>query len=339
MHVFVSEYLVGGACAGARVSASMRREGLAMLRAVAVDIARLPGTVVVTTLEPGLALPDPIQTIIVESAAEEAKWFARLIHDVDHVLVIAPETDGLLAERCRLVRASQAVSWNCTPEAIELCGDKLRLSHFLQALGIPTPRTHLVDFAQEPQLDAGPIVLKPLDGAGSCLTFLVRNRDEFRQAAAEYELAGQTDHCLWQPYLAGRALSMGFNISLEGRHVESLPIAEQRLSDDGRFQYRGGLIPAVLPDASREAIHELVVRVYRAIDGLAGYVGMDLVLTPEGEPILIEINPRLTTSYVGYRRVCPKLLPCDWLPHRFETSHLLKPSEETLDKLEFTPEC
>ncbi|MCA1852170.1 MAG: ATP-grasp domain-containing protein, partial [Beggiatoa sp.] len=35
-----------------------------------------------------------------------------------------------------------------------------------------------------------------------------------------------------------------------------------------------------------------------AISGLAGYVGVDLILTPSG-PIVVEVNPRLTTAYVG----------------------------------------
>jgi predicted ATP-grasp superfamily ATP-dependent carboligase len=35
---------------------------------------------------------------------------------------------------------------------------------------------------------------------------------------------------------------------------------------------------------------------------LRGYVGVDLLLT-QNEALLIEINPRLTTSYIGVRQV------------------------------------
>jgi predicted ATP-grasp superfamily ATP-dependent carboligase len=38
-----------------------------------------------------------------------------------------------------------------------------------------------------------------------------------------------------------------------------------------------------------------------AIPGLRGYVGVDLVLS-DTDAVLIEINPRLTTAYVGLRR-------------------------------------
>jgi hypothetical protein len=39
-----------------------------------------------------------------------------------------------------------------------------------------------------------------------------------------------------------------------------------------------------------------------AAGGLRGYLGIDLVLA-DGGPRVIEINPRLTTSYLGLRRV------------------------------------
>jgi len=42
--------------------------------------------------------------------------------------------------------------------------------------------------------------------------------------------------------------------------------------------------------------------VVEAVRGLKGYVGVDITLSKEG-PVVMEVNPRLTTSYVGLRRV------------------------------------
>jgi predicted ATP-grasp superfamily ATP-dependent carboligase len=54
-------------------------------------------------------------------------------------------------------------------------------------------------------------------------------------------------------------------------------------------------LPANLDQRARD----LAWRAISAVPGLSGYVGVDLVL---GETdVAIEINPRLTTSYVGYR--------------------------------------
>jgi predicted ATP-grasp superfamily ATP-dependent carboligase len=48
------------------------------------------------------------------------------------------------------------------------------------------------------------------------------------------------------------------------------------------------------------AAGEAAARACASIPGLRGYVGVDLVLTNAG-PVLIEVNPRLTTAYLGVR--------------------------------------
>jgi predicted ATP-grasp superfamily ATP-dependent carboligase len=44
----------------------------------------------------------------------------------------------------------------------------------------------------------------------------------------------------------------------------------------------------------------LVTRVARAMPGLAGYFGIDVILSEDG-PRVVDVNPRLTTSWVGLR--------------------------------------
>src|SRR5690606_21918601 len=48
----------------------------------------------------------------------------------------------------------------------------------------------------------------------------------------------------------------------------------------------------------------LARRAVAAIDGMLGFVGVDMVLTDDpDDDAVIEINPRLTTAYVGLRRL------------------------------------
>ncbi len=60
--------------------------------------------------------------------------------------------------------------------------------------------------------------------------------------------------------------------------------------------YRGGTVGGA--EARRPALEPLAQGVAAALPGLWGYVGADVVDGPDG-PAVIEINPRLTTSYVG----------------------------------------
>ena len=298
---------------GSDTPASMRREGFAMLQAISQDISQIPGCSVVTTLERGFPAELAGEVIQVANAADENAVFQRLLRETDAVHVIAPETDGILAERCRQVQVAGTASWNCSPHAIELCGDKLRLADHLQARGLPTISTALASLARPDNEETWPRVLKPRDGAGSCFTFLVRDENEWEQAAHSFHEAGIADKCLVQPFISGRALSIGINVSLDGRRMECLPVGEQHLSNDGRFHYLGGSIPAGIPSATSEAIRSLALAACRAIQGLAGYIGIDVLLTDQGDPVIVEINPRLTTSYVGYRRLYSQPLPNFWL--------------------------
>ena len=82
----------------------------------------------------------------------------------------------------------------------------------------------------------------------------------------------------------------------------ALPAAAQDLSAEGRFQYRGGSLP-LAPPLTLRAQH-LARRAVEAVPGLRGYVGVDLLLGEAGDGSqdwAVEINPRLTTSYVGLR--------------------------------------
>src|SRR5262249_11900910 len=121
---------------------------------------------------------------------------------------------------------------------------------------------------------------------------------------------------LAQEFVPGRAASVAFLVGTD-RTVPLVP-CWQHLSDDGRFQYLGGELP-IPPDLAARA--EAVAR--QAIDcvrGLRGYVGVDVVLG-ETRDWAIEINPRLTTSYVGLRQLAAFNLAeamlacvgaCDW---------------------------
>jgi biotin carboxylase len=51
-----------------------------------------------------------------------------------------------------------------------------------------------------------------------------------------------------------------------------------------------------------EQAFDAATELVESIAGLKGYVGVDLILTKK-DPIVIEVNPRLTTSYVGTRKV------------------------------------
>lgn len=314
MNVFVSEFVCGGSWPEERIEPSLACEGRAMLLALVEDLARVPDVNVATTWDARLG-ECPIrhgEVLLVESPEREAEEFRRLVQISDVVWVIAPETGGVL-ERRHAAAGIRVISGS--ESAIRLCADKWQTARLLQTYRISTPETRLIDprmglVGKESQ-PTFPIVIKPRDGAGSLNTFLIRDVAEWREVQRQLIPFAPTVSFIQQPYFAGRALSVGLLIRPDRSIADILPVAEQRLSDDGRFRYLGGRIPVDISTESARRVSQLAVRACQAVPGLSGYVGCDIVLPddPRHDPQLIEINPRLTSSYLGYRQLTDDNIP------------------------------
>ncbi len=323
MRVFVSEYVCGGAWPQKQLATSMAREGQAMLAALVEDIAQVPGCEVVTTWDARLG-PCPLQNCevrIVGSASDELSLFRELIRDSDAVWIIAPETNGELLKRAlqvRLVndieapRSSPRRFLGASDRAIMLASDKLPLATWLQERSIPTPETLPFNPVDRQAVRwPEPTIIKRRDGAGSQDMFLVRDGFDLWNARHELGRLNEPETFIQQPFIAGKALSVALLISEDGTILEVFPVAEQHLSDDGHFKYQGGRIPAEISPEAALAVQQLAERACRAVHGLTGYVGCDLVLPDASppQPTLIEINPRLTSSYLGYRQLTDDNIP------------------------------
>ncbi len=145
------------------------------------------------------------------------------------------------------------------------------------------------------------MVIKPRHGAGSQQTFLVCDQNDLDSTRDRIIDANNQRSFIQQAYLPGLSCSVAAIVANRRLQIEVFPPGLQRLSDDGRFRYLGGRIP--IQGHGLTEIEQLVRRTCQCIPGLCGYVGFDIVLPTEAvdHPLLVEVNPRLTTSYIGYR--------------------------------------
>lgn len=287
--IFVSEILCGGGWVEpgrfGDWAPALLGEAWAMLAAVTADFAAAPGVQVTTILDKRLAdrALDPRINVLRIAPADEERAFQDQAAQADYVLVIAPEIDGILQRRCERAVAAGAKLLGPVPDAIALTSDKLVLSRRWHEAGVPTPQTESLQ-ARPPSFPP-PWIVKPRRGAGSVGVTQVLS-------AAELPMI---DDGVIQPLIPGLAASVAFLIGPS----QTLALAPCRQLLDDQFQYLGGSTP-LPPDESARAI--AVARpAVDAVPGLQGYVGVDVVLGHTD--MAIEINPRLTTSYIGLRRL------------------------------------
>ncbi|HEY2909348.1 MAG TPA: ATP-grasp domain-containing protein, partial [Gemmataceae bacterium] len=263
---------------------SLYREGRAMADAVADDFRRIAGAQV--------ALAD--------------ERYLNQLGECDVCLVIAPDQE--LAELAPSIERAGIEMLNCTEAAIRIAANKLNTGRMWEAAGVPTPRavtlTSALGSADSPaRLTKYPAVCKPIHGTGSSCLFVIDDNNGIEEVVrAADELGHGADSLLLQDWVPGQAASIAFLCGPSG--LTPLIPAFQVLSDDGRCHYLGGelRIPANL--AARAV--KLGSRALACLPGLKGYVGVDLVFgsaADGSDDYAIEINPRLTTSYVGLRRV------------------------------------
>ncbi len=285
LSIFIHEYVTGGGLAGSPLPKSLAAEGAAMRRALAVDFASLPDCRVVMTLDDRHEEGPGDWTLVRVGPGEESGTFAKLAAASDRTLCVAPETSGLLRERAETIERVGGRSLGASPEAIALTSDKLRLAEHLRDRGLATPATYAHD-----RVPAGlrfPAVVKPIDGAGCLETRFVESARDLADLIRPGFLV--------QSFVFGRPISVSMLVR-RGAATWMDTAAQDLVCEGGLLSYRGGTTPIDHPGAALR----LAERAVRSIDGLNGWVGVDMVLADDG-PVVIEINPRLTTSYIGLR--------------------------------------
>lgn len=286
LKIFVCEFITGGGLYNAPLPSSLAREGDAMLGALLADLCELSGIEVMTTRDPRLP---PLSADVGVVRADEDVWslWRQCIDQADAVWPIAPETDGLL-ERISGMAANKLLG--CSPEAVRIAASKHQTAFHLARAGMPVVATWWPDDFI-PQI--GRFVAKPDDGVGC------EDTRVFEDANAMLDWVHR--HCeahVIQPWVHGEAASLSM-ICRNGR--ARLLSCNKQLIDviHDEISYCGSLLNGMAEHW--DAFEALAQQVAQALPGLAGYVGVD-VMVDNGCVTVLEINPRLTTSYAGLHR-------------------------------------
>lgn len=271
---------------------SILSEGFAMLSSVIKGLTCL-GHKVSTLLAKrflalGMYLPPVKAYKLDKPSPAELRRFAKL-HELTYI--IAPEDEGLLADLLEELEGFHICS---KPEAVRCVSDKASLTLRLSREGFKVPET--VVYRPGEPLDIGclkpPYVVKPSTGAGCDGMFIARSFEELEGAVSHIR-----EPVLIQEFVEGVPASV--SLLTDGSKVIPVSLNRQYI-DLGRRIYLGGYTP-MHHRLVKEAL-DTAFRVLSLFKGLRGYIGVDVILSGD-RVYVIEVNPRLTVSYVGLSRV------------------------------------
>lgn len=146
-----------------------------------------------------------------------------------------------------------------------------------------------------------PVVFKPIDGVGCSGLSVVRDASQITAAVNKIMRKSSSECFIVQKLIKG--VSASVSLILTGEKALPITLNKQMVTlapPHLQSSYNGGMVP--FTHSLEEEALNAAQRAVNSLKGLKGYVGVDMVLAKDG-PVVIEVNPRLTTSYIGLRKV------------------------------------
>jgi len=299
-NILIHEYISGGGWPDHKLPEKLMAEGLSMLRTILADFRDWGKATVTTTRDHRLtAFSLPADRVVDLDSSDHYETLKQLTKECTAALIIAPESGGIL-ERLSLLMEQQRVQLlGSSPGSIARAANKWDCYRLFHQAGLATPDTWCVSIknAIKTAEEIGyPLVLKPIDGVGCEGVGLINDTASLLLALEKHSC--YKDHLLLQRYIKGHHVSVSLLIAEDA--ITCLSLNKQSIQIGSSFSYQGGEIPFIC-GRQKEAF-DLAKRAATLLHGLKGYVGVDMLITDKG-CYLIEINPRLTTSYTGLRKV------------------------------------
>lgn len=288
MKILLFEYITGGGLNNQPLPVALAREGQLMLQALLDELCRLDKVQPVVMLDErfkGL-IKHPFATVWVNKQQDCHNVFLQEASQCAAVWPIAPEFDGILQALCHDVQRLGKRLLSPSAAAVALSADKWQTYQRLKGCAVPTVATQRLD--QFSYGGSGEWMVKALDGAGCRDSHLIKHPQDWPV------LDKPTDRYIIQPHLSGDKISLsalfahgrGYLLCVNRQYFRLIGQHYQLTRIEVNY------CPATL---SHQA---LLDKVAAAMPELSGYAGVDLIATADGL-LVLEINPRLTTSYVG----------------------------------------
>ncbi len=245
-------------------------------------------------------------------------WLSDNAANYNRAIFIAAENDNNLYNITKILQDSNVMTYTSSAEACFKTSDKYETYESLP-LNVPQPRSFRIKidpkgywkraienlhekWQSEDPLTPLKLIIKPLMGV-DCEDIVIIEKIEDLTLDLD-KIFKPGSRVLVQEFIDGVDISV--SLISDGKKAIPISLNQQfvELKDD-KGRYLGGKIP--YQSKFKEEAFEIAANAVEAIDGLKGFVGVDLIINNDEKDIysvyLLEINSRFTTPYVGLAKI------------------------------------
>ncbi len=183
------------------------------------------------------------------------------------------------------------------PRTIQKTRDKPAFFKALRRLNIPHPQTIIAETLQEAKKTAKdigyPIIIKPPITLGGANIKRANNKTQLETA---YKCTPQA--ALIQEYVPGKHASLSLLSTKKGSMLLTINqqlLGVRKLGQKEPFGYCGNLVPLTSSTSLTETCSRMARRIVNHF-GLIGSNGIDIVISKDDTPYVVEVNPRFQGS-------------------------------------------
>jgi predicted ATP-grasp superfamily ATP-dependent carboligase len=235
--------------------------------------------------------------------------YKKCLEKVNSCFIIAPEFSNILYMLTEIALNFQKKVYSIGLDGIKLGTSKLKTYQFFKNNHLNTPLTFEIpkidgkvdmDFIYEKFIEFNhPFIIKPEDGVGAESIYYFQSKKELEVLNSERIIPLNNDRkFILQEYIEGS----DFSVSLINKSILSINYQNVKFKNLlGASYYLGGYTPIEQYAHIEELIKKDLANIN--LNQFNSYFGIDFIKTVNDNIYYIEINPRLTTSYIGIRNI------------------------------------
>jgi len=322
-YVFIFEFVSGGGFNQVDIPSSLFCEGFGMLRSIIADFKAMD-FIISTILDYRIYfLSNLLEADIIQKVDAKDNYiniFKNQVRNCKYIFIIAPESSNILYELTEIAKNYKKIILSVDLEGIKLSTSKIMTYSFFKKNKINTPKTYLIPLRNK-KFDLEfiiqkfkelkrPIIIKPEDGVGAESIYYFGSENQIREFFHSLDNSFKYNRTyILQEFIDGRDLSISLIGSSSNLNSQiATPIFLSINSQDVEItnlkiksEYFGGYTPV---EDQKEILNYLSKILNKVnLSKFSGYYGIDFIQKKNKTVHFLEINPRLTTSYIGLRNV------------------------------------